>query len=263
MSAMSISMISRADDFGSAPSANAAILKGLESGCWIRNVSCMAPGLYLEQDAAQLVRYKDRVDFGLHFTVNSEWDALKWKPCCAAEQIPSLLDKTGNFYQSSPELQAAQPNVEELIAELDAQLEKLTGLGLPISYVDGHMFPERYIPGLDEAMREWCRRKGLLCTNSALSLWHGSPAFAETFPEYMDNVHTWLKTLPAGEDILYIMHPANLTPKTLLFANSNFPSGVVAHERELEAQSVIAPVWNSWAAELEIHLKRFSQVQLP
>lgn len=259
---MPISMISRADDFGSAPSANAAILKGLESGCWIRNVSCMAPGLYLEQDAAQLVRYKDRVDFGLHFTVNSEWDAIKWNPCAPQEQISTLLDETGNFYPSSVGLQAAKPSIDELILELDAQLEKITALGIPVSYVDGHMFPDRYIPGLDEAMHQWCDKKGLLCANPAFSLWKGSPSFADTLPEFLANTYAWLRTLPADSQPLYIMHPANLTPETMLFANSEFPSGVIAHERELEAASVISPKWQQWQEELDIQLIRFSQTIL-
>lgn len=259
---MSLFMISRADDFGSAPSANAAILKGLAAGSWIRNVSCMAPGNHMAQDAMELIRFQDRVDFGLHFTVNSEWDGLKWKPCAPKTQISTLLDKTGNFYQSGLELQAAKPSVEELIRELSAQLDTLTRLGVPISYVDGHMFPDRFVPGLDEAMQSWCMGKGLLCTNSAYSLWHGGPAFAENIPCFLENTRAWLGTLPTDSTVLYIMHPANMSPKTLLFANQDFPSGVVAHERELEAGSVLSPLWRQWQEELDIHLLRFSQTML-
>ncbi len=41
---MSIDLITRADDFGSALAADGAILEAVESGRLVRNVSCMAVG---------------------------------------------------------------------------------------------------------------------------------------------------------------------------------------------------------------------------
>ena len=74
-------IIFRADDFGSAEAADQAILQILQAGGPVRNVSCMAPGVRMAADAAALAQFADRIDIGLHFTVNSEWDAVKWTPC--------------------------------------------------------------------------------------------------------------------------------------------------------------------------------------
>lgn len=201
---MAFRLITRADDFGSARSANSAILEALAAGHMVRNVSCMAPGKYIEQDAGELVRYAGQVDFGLHYTLNSEWDSVKWNPCAPKESIPSLLDQTGNFYPSSEELRSANIRMEEAIAELDAQLERLTTLGIPITYVDGHMFPDRIIPGLDEEMKAWAKRKGILCTNDCFALWRGNPEFADSIPAFWENVHSWLQGLPSEGYGLYV-----------------------------------------------------------
>ena len=78
---MKRTFIARADDFGSAQAANAAILEALTQGCLIRNVSCMAPGPHIARDAEALRAFAARVDLGLHLTVNSEWDTVAWTPC--------------------------------------------------------------------------------------------------------------------------------------------------------------------------------------
>lgn len=97
-------LIVRADDFDSARAANAAILEAVRAGYLVRNVSCMAPGPYLDEGADALVALAHRVDIGLHLTVNAEWDAIKWAPCAPPEKIPALLNEKGEFYPSGEEL---------------------------------------------------------------------------------------------------------------------------------------------------------------
>lgn len=260
---MAFRLITRADDFGSCFSANAAILEALNADTMVRNVSCMAPGKQMQRDAWELKRYADRVDFGLHFTLNSEWDLVKWQPCAQKAEIPSLLDGTGNFYPTSQALQNAGIRLEEAMKELDAQLERLTALEIPISYVDGHMFPERAVPGLAGEMKAWADRKGLLCANDFFDLWLGSPAFAESTPAFLENVRQWLGNLPPEGLGLYVSHPAMYSLETLAFSNAAFPSGVVAHERELEYHSAVSARWEPWTRILGIDLIRFRDAKLP
>lgn len=254
---MAFRLITRADDFGSARAANSAILEALAAGHMVRNVSCMAPGNYIEQDAGELIRYAGQVDFGLHYTLNSEWDGVKWHPCAPMESIPSLLDQTGNFYQSSEALGRADIRLEEAVAELDAQLERLTALGIPVTYVDGHMFPDRIVPGLDGEMKAWADRKGIQCTNDCFALWQGCPQFADSIPAFLENVHGWLQGLPSEGYGLYVSHPAKYGPETLAFANSAFPSGIVAWEREQEYHSAVSAQWKTWVTERNMELIRF------
>lgn len=249
-------LITRADDFGSANAANAAILKALSAGCLVRNVSCMAVGSQIESGAEALAPWASQVDLGLHLTVNAEWDCLKWKPLSPPEAIPALLDEAGNFHQTSLGLERAAPPPEQVLREASAQLDRLTALGLPITYVDGHMFPYLYVPGLEPALRQWCREKGLLYAAAYDSLYQGGPAFGATYEAFSQSVEQWLGTLH-GQTRLYVMHPAQFSPETMAFANRDFPAGVVAWERELEYRSAIDPVWTERTERFGLTLKRF------
>lgn len=74
----SIRFITRADDAGSSRSANRAIAQVVDGG-FVRNVSLMACGPAIE-DAAQLLAHRKDVCFGMHTTLNAEWDKVKWRP---------------------------------------------------------------------------------------------------------------------------------------------------------------------------------------
>ena len=54
---MSMELLARADDFGSAQAANDAILQALSRGTLIHNVSCMACGTWIAQGAAELAAF--------------------------------------------------------------------------------------------------------------------------------------------------------------------------------------------------------------
>lgn len=163
-------IITRADDFGSSKGANDAILEAVQAG-FIRNVSLMACGAFIEEGAARL-KDADNVCFGIHFTMNSEWDRIKFAPLAPADEIPLLLDSSGEFYSSPEELMEAlgetcrkesNPKLlEQIRREWRLQLARLRELGFLITYGDTHMFPERTVPGLKESMREWMREEGLL-----------------------------------------------------------------------------------------------------
>lgn len=253
---MNRKIILRADDFGSSHAANAAILEAVRTGFLVRNVSCMAPGARLEEGAEALAALADRVDIGLHLTVNSEWDPVKWFPCAPKAEIPALLNTAGEFYPSGEEMAAAAPPVEQFLREAAAQLDRLTALGLPISYLDEHMFPSRFIDGLHDALQQWCREKGLRYASNYDGLYRGGPAFAPDYAQYSRNVESWLAGLQTPLT-LYIIHPAQYSPETCAFCNGRFPAGVVAHERELEYRSAIDPVWIERAEALGLELLRF------
>lgn len=216
----------------------------------------MAVGSQIESGAEALAPWASQVDLGLHLTVNAEWDCLKWKPLSPPEAIPALLDEAGNFHQTSLGLERAAPPPEQVLREASAQLDRLTALGLPITYVDGHMFPYLYVPGLEQALRQWCREKGLLYASAYDGLYQGGPAFGPTYEAFSQSVEQWLGTLH-GQTRLYVMHPAQFSPETMAFANRDFPAGVVAWERELEYRSAIDPVWTERTERFGLTLTRF------
>ena len=66
---MSVELLSRSDDFGSAWAANEAILEGCKKGSVIRNVSCMAVAPWIKEGAEELKHCRE-IDVGIHLTLN-------------------------------------------------------------------------------------------------------------------------------------------------------------------------------------------------
>lgn len=259
---MSIRLITRADDFGSCHAADQAILAALRAGVLIRNVSCMAVGATIKESAASLLPFAGQVDIGLHFVLNSEWDSVKWTPCAPHSRIQSLLTQQGEFFQTREELLAAAPEWPVIETELNAQLERLTALGLPVSYVDGHMAPDGLLPGLAEHMSVWAQSRGLLYVRDHSRFPScGMPAFAPSEAAYQSNVEHWLTAMEPGAQYLYFLHPARMCDETILFCNGEFAPGVVAWERELEARSAVSPVWNERIARYGLKPVRYRDAQ--
>lgn len=153
-------LLLRADDLGSSHSANQAIAQAVKSGL-IKNVSVMAVGPNLAE-AADLLAQSENICFGLHATLNAEWDKVKWKPLTGLTQKSGLVDDRGYFLNDPKLFAASKPSIDILIAEFEAQLSLLTKKGFKICYVDSHMFPEAAIKGLSEALSTWIKQKGLI-----------------------------------------------------------------------------------------------------
>lgn len=255
---MSIRLITRADDFGSCHAADQAILAALRAGVLIRNVSCMAVGSTIQQSAEELAAFADQADIGLHFVLNSEWDPVKWSPCAPLTQIRPLLNRQDEFFQTREELLAAAPEWPVIETELNAQLETLLSLGLPVSYVDGHMAPDGLLPGLAEQMKTWAQGRGLLYVRDHSRFPAcGMPAFAPSEAAYQANVEHWLSDMEQGQQYLYFMHPARMGDETIRFCNAEFAPGVVAWERELEARSAVSSLWASRLEQYDLELIRY------
>ena len=130
-----IKIITRSDDAGSSKGANQAIFEAVNHP-FVKNISLMAPGHYIEE-AAQYLKDKKHICLGMHFTMNAEWDNVKWGPVSPAEDVGAMLDASGNFL-AEPKLSSANGVTIEMIRkEWNAQLDRLTRLGLDIRYADG------------------------------------------------------------------------------------------------------------------------------
>jgi hypothetical protein len=224
-----IRFITRADDAGSSTSANEAI-KGVLKAGFIKNVSLMAVGSKIE-DARELLRFKKKICFGLHSVINAEWDRVKWGPLTKIDPSAGLTDEQG-FFLSDPKLfEETKPPVELILREYDAQLDKLTRLNFPVSYVDSHMIPEKNIPSLFEAMNDWIKQKGLINHFYYYTL---PPGF-EQVAEDPANLFPVLTALRDGQ-YFYLAHPALYTEEMRQTGNASVSGETVARARAGEAK---------------------------
>lgn len=86
-------LIIRVDDMGYSHSGNEAILKTLLDGV-ATSVEVIVPSPWFPE-AVKMLAAHTNLDVGIHLTLTSEWDNLKWRPVAAS---PSLRDPEGYFF---------------------------------------------------------------------------------------------------------------------------------------------------------------------
>lgn len=136
--------------------------------------------------------------FGLHSTITSEWDDLRWGPVLPPEEVPSLVDEKGNFLQTTQELHERKPELEEIMEELQAQLDEARSLGFDIEYTDMHMGFHWILKELEEEFNSWCRKEGII---NALN-------YRRSLPEVEvegDPVEEFIARLEAAEPGQYVL----------------------------------------------------------
>lgn len=87
---------------------------------------------------ATLCRENPAIDMGVHVTLTSEWDPIRWGPISTREVISGLIDPEGYFYRGTDAAQAnARPEAVEV--EITAQIERALAAGIDVTHIDTHM----------------------------------------------------------------------------------------------------------------------------
>ncbi|MEK4463656.1 polysaccharide deacetylase family protein [Paenibacillus sp. FSL E2-0190] len=130
---MNKKLIINCDDFGQSPPMNQAIKHLLEEEK-VSSATIMAVAPGFEEAAAWCIRRQQR-NVGLHLTMTSEFEALRWASLTGET---SLHDESGHQYRTVKEFeQGAQ--TKAVLKEIDAQYERVKQSGIVISHVDNHM----------------------------------------------------------------------------------------------------------------------------
>ena len=129
-------LILHADDLGMSHSENKATFYAMENGS-VTSASIMMPTPWITE-AANYQHNHPKADFGLHLTLTSEWNYLKWGSVASSSNVPGLLNKNGFLFSSVDSVyKSASP--AEVEKELRAQIEKARSLGIDITHLDSHM----------------------------------------------------------------------------------------------------------------------------
>ena len=129
-------LIIHADDLGMAHSENRATIAAIEKGS-INSAAIMVPCPWFPE-IARYAREHPAFDWGLHLTITSEWQHLKWDGVAASQSIRSLINQQGYFYETVEDA-VKHGTVAEVEKEIRAQIEKAVSFGIKPTHLDPHM----------------------------------------------------------------------------------------------------------------------------
>ncbi len=162
-----IRLLVRADDIGSSHTANLACIDVYKEGI-ARSVEIMVPCAWFPE-AVRMLREVPGYDVGIHLTMTSEWDNIKWGPVSHA---PSLVDDDGYFYPMYWSNERYPPErtflgnawkIEDVEQELRAQIEMaMKHLPGRITHMNIHMGGANADPAIMEVQEKLAREYGLI-----------------------------------------------------------------------------------------------------
>jgi predicted glycoside hydrolase/deacetylase ChbG (UPF0249 family) len=138
-----IYLIVRGDDIGSCHAANVACIRSYKQGI-MTSVELMVPCPWFPE-AVKMLNENPGLDVGVHITLTSEWENIKWRPLT---WVPSLTDMDGYFYptlwrrRSAPAgtaLREAKWKIEDVEKEMRAQIEMAKRKVPHVSHMTCHM----------------------------------------------------------------------------------------------------------------------------
>ena len=138
-----IQIIMRGDDIGSSHAANLGCIKSYQEGI-MKSVEIMVPCAWFPE-AVRMLNENPGLDVGVHVTLTSEWENVKWRPLTHA---PGITDDDGYFYpmiwpsENRPGLGSLKESdwtLEEIEAEMRAQIETALKHIPQVSHLSCHM----------------------------------------------------------------------------------------------------------------------------
>jgi hypothetical protein len=210
-------LIVRADDMGYSHSGNEAILKCYKEG-FATSVEVIVPAPWFPE-AVRMLTENPAVDVGVHLTLTSEWDNVKWRP---VSDCPSLRDAQGYFYpmifpnKNYPgrSLSEKKWKLEDIEREFRAQIELAVKKIPRISHLSHHMGCSSLSAEVRALVRKLAKEYRMDIEPADLgviSVRYQGPS--KTSEEKRQSFMKMLESLEAGKTYLFVDHPGLDTPE--------------------------------------------------
>jgi hypothetical protein len=148
MTADAINLVVQCDDFGMCHAGNLGAVQAFKEGI-LTQASVMVPCPWFREAATLAMEHA--LPVGVHLTLTSEWDYLRWGPLTGGR---SLVGDDGRFPKT---IDAVRENAkpDEMLDEFVAQVELFRSESLEVGYFDCHMGVAK-----PEPYAEVCQRYG-------------------------------------------------------------------------------------------------------
>jgi predicted glycoside hydrolase/deacetylase ChbG (UPF0249 family) len=145
-------LILHSDDFGLHPAINSAVIDAARSGV-LTSTSWMANGSAAEQ-ALKAAQSVPGLGIGVHLNI------VRGRPLSHPEEIPSIVDKKGLFFNSAGVLLRKSLlgvlRDEDIYTEYRRQVQQMIGAGVVPTHFDGEKHTHLLIPACRRAMQRIC-----------------------------------------------------------------------------------------------------------
>jgi predicted glycoside hydrolase/deacetylase ChbG (UPF0249 family) len=254
-----VRFIFRADDAGFCHSSNMALERILDAGL-VTAVSVIVNTGWLDETVDILKRHPG-VSIGVHVCLNSEWVPYKWGPVLPAKEVPSLVDEWGHFFGTRKDMLAHNPNLDQVEAEIRAQVDLAKRKGLKLSYMDHHMSAAVTTPEMRERFVKVARENGL-----GISRWFGEaqgPVIYSVDPaQKTDFMLAQLRKITRPGVYLVVCHTLVKTPEVEVLHDLNLsgPRNMADH-RHAEMEMLCDPRVKQLIQDRHIELTGYDTLQ--
>jgi predicted glycoside hydrolase/deacetylase ChbG (UPF0249 family) len=158
------------------------------------------------------------LDVGVHLTLTSEWETIKWGPLTHA---PSLADPNGHFFPTTSQRKdfpphtgfiQANPKIEEVERELRAQIERARDAIPQVSHLSSHMGTPTCTPELRALVARLSREYKLPIETPAVQRVRGWGGTDQTPEQREETLAGIFEKLTPGTWLL-VEHPGLDTPE--------------------------------------------------
>jgi predicted glycoside hydrolase/deacetylase ChbG (UPF0249 family) len=199
------------------------------------SVELMVPCAWFPE-AARMLNENPGLDVGVHVTLTSEWEGIKWRPVTSA---PSLTDADGYFYPTiwprkgaaaGTALRDAGWKIEEVEKEIRAQIELAKRKVPRVSHLSFHMGCSDWDPKVKETCAKLAKEYNLYIPPSGGTLRAaGGFGDAKTAAARTERFIGMLEGLKPGT-YLFVDHPGLDTPEMRAIGHTGYED--VAEDRQ-------------------------------
>lgn len=201
-SAADIRLLVCGDDGGSSHSINDGTILAFDKGIE-RCANVIVPGPWFN-DIARRLNERPGIGVGVHLTLTSEWDDLKWRPLTRGKTI---VDADGYLPSTTRGFLENKPNIAEVEAELRAQIERARRSISQVGWLWPHMGTAVATPELRALTDRLAKEYGLPLLGAASGI---KNVRHPQGPDLAIALKDWLQKLEPGT-YFFIEHPATDT----------------------------------------------------
>ena len=205
---------------GYAHAGNEAILKCYKEGIE-KSIEVLVPAPWFPE-AVEMLKQIPTADVGIHLTLTSEWDNIKWRPLT---DCPSLRDADGYFYpmirpnKNYPKRSVVENDwkLAEIEKEFRAQIELAMRKIPRISHLSGHMGCTSLNDEVKALVKKLAQEYHIAQYDMSLMdsgvLMAGYIGAHITSDEKLQSFMKMLESLEAGKTYIFVDHPGLDVPE--------------------------------------------------